>query len=132
MHGFPIKFRWSLLLGKVHFNHAGKHLYASAMAKTMSNFLQVKFRKKPYMRDSRNLARALYDGTFWLSYGIGQSLGDGHCLLHAFIALMKSQYPQLATIEMTALLNSIVSETYANLSAYVQFLIDSLSSVSSV
>ena len=81
------------------------------------------------MCDSRNLARALYDGTFWLSYDIEQSLGDGHCLLHSFMASMKSQYPQLAPIEMTALLNSIVSETYANLSAYVQFLIDSPSSV---
>ena len=30
----------------VHFNHAGKQLYASAMAKTLSNFLQVKFRKQ--------------------------------------------------------------------------------------
>ena len=81
------------------------------------------------MCDSRNLARALYDGTFWLSYDIEQSLGDGHCLLHSFIVSMKSQYPHLAPIEMTALLNSIVSETYTNLSAYVQFLIDSPSSV---
>ena len=30
----------------VHFNHAGKQLYASAMAKTLSNFLQAKFRKQ--------------------------------------------------------------------------------------
>ena len=77
------------------------------------------------MCDSRNLARALYDGTFWLFNDIEQSLGNGHCLLHSFIASMKSQYPQLSPIEMIALLNSVVSETYANLSAYVQFLTDS-------
>ena len=81
------------------------------------------------MCDGRHLARAMYDGTFWLFFDIEQSLGDGHCLLHSFIASMKSQYPQLPPIEMTALLNSIVSETYANLSAYVHFLIDSPSSV---